>query len=96
MLADEPEDQFLRYALAMELEKAGEHQRSLELLRGLMNDTQRHVPAYFMAGQHLANQDRIEEAREVLSAGINEAHRQGDTHAGAEMREFLANLDSSI
>ena len=26
MLADEPEDQFLRYALAMELEKEGEHE----------------------------------------------------------------------
>jgi len=92
MLADEPEDQFLRYALAMELEKAGEHGGSLELLRGLMNEQPAHVPAFFMAGQHLAKQNRIAEAREVLRAGIEQARRQGDAHAAGEMSDFLAGL----
>lgn len=94
MLADEPEDQFLRYALAMELEKAGEHERSLDYLRGLMKDATPHVPSFLMAGQHLMKQDRIDEAREVLREGIEHARQQGDTHAAGEMSEFLIGLGS--
>lgn len=94
MLADEPQDQFLRYALAMEYEKEGEHERSLEFLRGLMADEPPHVPSYFMAGQHLTKQDRIAEARDVLRTGIEHARQQGNAHAAGEMSEFLAGLGS--
>ena len=94
MLADEPEDQFLRYALALEYEKEGEHERSLEFLRGLMADDPPHVPSFFMAGQHLASQDRVAEAREALRVGIEQARQQGNTHAAGEMSEFLTSLGS--
>ena len=94
MLADEPEDQFLRYALAMEYEKEGDHERSLEFLRGLMSDDPPHVPSFFMAGQHLTKQDRIDEARTILRDGIEQARQQGDLHAAGEMGEFLAGLGS--
>lgn len=94
MLATDPQDQFLRYALAMEYEKEGEHERSLEFLRGLMADDPPHVPSFFMAGQHLTKQDRIAEARDVLRAGIEQARQQGNAHAAGEMSEFLAGLGS--
>lgn len=90
MLIDDPTDQFLRYGLAMELAKAGEHERSLELYRGLQRED--YIPAYFMAGQQLTNLDRINEARSVLRAGIAAADRTGDAHAAREMREYLTNL----
>jgi len=92
MLAQEPADQFLRYALAMELEKEGQHARSLELLRGLMADDPAHVPSFFMAGQHLTKRGLVEEARAVLRDGIERARQQGDHHAAAEMSEFLSGL----
>lgn len=92
MLADDPQDQFLRYALAMEYEKEGQHERSLEFLRGLMADDPPHVPSFFMAGQHLTKQERIEEARAVLRDGIEHARQQGNSHAAGEMSEFLAGL----
>ncbi|GIW90609.1 MAG: hypothetical protein KatS3mg109_1041 [Pirellulaceae bacterium] len=94
MLANEPGDRFLRYALAMELQRDGEHERSLEELRRLMEETPPHVPAFFMAGQQLARLGRIEEARQALRDGIEEARRQGDFHAAGEMSEFLAGLGS--
>ena len=93
MLADSPDDIFLRYALAMELENEEEHERSLELHRGLMNDTPPYVPSFFMCGQQLANLDRIDEARQTLEQGITHAEDQGDLHAVAEMRSFLDSLD---
>jgi hypothetical protein len=92
MLAADPQDQFLRYSLALELEKEGQHESSLELLHGLAADATPYVPAFFMAGQQLTRLSRIEEARQVLTAGVAAARRQGNAHAEREMSEFLAGL----
>lgn|SRR5690606_28160638 len=92
MLAEEPGDQFLRYSLAMELEKEGEHERSLELLRGLMREPPGYVAAFFRAGQQLAGLGRIDEARAALREGIETARAQGNAHAAGEMSEFLTSL----
>jgi hypothetical protein len=92
MLADEPGDQFLRYSLAMELEKEREHEASLSHLAALQSDATPYVPAFFMAAQQLARMERVEESRAVLRTGIDEARRQGDGHAAGEMSEFLAGL----
>lgn len=92
MLADEPGDTFLRYSLALELEKEGDHERSLQGLRGLMADQPPYVPAFFRAGQQLAALSRVEEARAALRDGIEHARQQGDAHAAGEMGEFLGSL----
>lgn len=92
MLAADPQDTFLRYALAMELDKEGEHDRSLALLTELIGGDPPHVPAYFMAGQQLTRLGQIDKARDVLRVGIEEARRQQDHHAAGEMSEFLASL----
>jgi tetratricopeptide (TPR) repeat protein len=92
MLRDEPGDTFLRYSLAMELRSAGEHDDSLKKLSELMHDSTPYVPAFFMAAQQLVELDRIEEARTFLRDGIEEARRQGDGHAAAEMSELLSTL----
>ena len=90
LLAEDPTDQFLRYGLALQLDTAGENERSLELMTGLQRES--YVPAFFMAGQQLTRLDRISEARSVLRDGIAVADRVGDTHAAGEMREFLTSL----
>ena len=92
MLADEPGDTFLRYSLAMELQKEERHEDSLKLLNELTQDDPPYVPAYFMAGQQLGGLRRINEAREILRNGIEEARKQNDHHAAGEMSEFLASL----
>ena len=93
MLIDSPDDTFLRYALAMELESEQEHEESLELHRGLMNDAPPYVPSFFMSGQQLAELDRTEEAIEILKQGIEQAEIQGNSHAASEMKAFLSSLD---
>jgi len=94
MLEDDPQDQMLRYALALELEKEGEHARSLELLQALSDETPAYVPAFFMAGQQLARLARVAEARDIVRRGIDAAREQGDAHAASEMSEFLVSLGS--
>ena len=92
MLADDPADTFLRYSLAMELDKESENDRSLTLLEELTKDDTPYVPAFFMAGQQLVRLDRVSEARAFLRDGIEEARTQGDAHAAGEMSEFLTSL----
>jgi len=92
MLAEQPHDSFLRYALAMEFDKEGAHDRSLELLGDLTRNTPPHVPAFFMAAQQLARLARVAEARTFLREGINAARQQGNTHAASEMSELLMSL----
>ena len=92
MLADDPGDVFLRYSLAMELDKEGDHDASLARFAELTRDDPPYVPAFFMAGQQLARLGRYEEARTVIRDGIQAAKLQGDAHAAGEMSEFLASL----
>ncbi len=77
-LAADPGDQFLRYSLAMELEKEGDHERSLDGLRGLQTDATPYVPAFFMAAQQLVKLSRIAEARDALRSGIEHARQQNN------------------
>jgi predicted Zn-dependent protease len=92
MLQDDPTDTFLRYGLAMEYRSEGNHDASLAKLSELTKDETPYVPAYFMAAQQLADLGRIDEARSFLRDGIDEARRQGDGHAAAEMSELLSSL----
>jgi hypothetical protein len=92
MLADDPSDTFLRYSLAMELDKEGEHDRSLAKFAELTRDDPPYVPAFFMSAQQLARLSRVEEARTILREGIIAAKQQNDQHAAGEMTEFLASL----
>jgi len=93
MLADDPADPFLRYSLAMEMEKEGDHESSQRLMRELMTAEKPYIPAFVMAGQFLVRHGQDEAAREVFTAGVAAARAQGDDHAAGEMSEFLAGLD---
>jgi len=92
MLVDEPGDTFLRYSLAMEYRSEGNHDASIAKLRELTHDQPPYVPAFFMAAQQLVDLGRIDDARTFLRDGIEEARRQGDSHAAAEMSELLSSL----
>ena len=94
MLKDDPEDAFLLYSLAMDHRGAGEIQPALDVFDRLISRETPHVPAYFMSAQMLADQDRVDESRTRLRDGIDEARRQNDSHAAAEMSELLASLGS--
>jgi thioredoxin-like negative regulator of GroEL len=94
MLADDPGDTFLRYSLAMELDKEGRHDESLAKFRELTAGNPPYVAAFFMAGQQLVRLNRIDEARAILRDGVDAARVQNDSHAAGEMSEFLASLGS--
>ena|ERR1700722_16756569 len=92
MLVEDPQDTFLRYSLALELDKEGDHDRSLAGLSSLMTDNPPYAPAFFMAAQQLVRLSRLGEARSALREGIEQARQQGNAHAAGEMAEFLTSI----
>lgn len=91
MLAAEPDDAFLNYALALELAKE-DRGAALQRLADMNARFPDHVPAYFRRGQILAETGDLAGARHVLATGIQVATNSGDDHAAAEMQELLASL----
>ena len=92
MLQDSPEDVFLNYAFAMELAKEGEIQEARAAFAKVRTLQPEYVPAYFQEAQMLAQDDQINEAREILEIGIKVAQETGDDHALGEMTEFAETL----
>ncbi len=92
MLATEPDDTFLNYALALELTKGADRPAGLLRLAEMNARFPDHVPAYFRLGQLLAEDGECDAACAVLKQGMSAAQRTGDDHAAAEMRELLESL----
>jgi predicted Zn-dependent protease len=95
MLADEPDDSFLRYTLAMEMWKTDEQSESLAIFESLTGDKPPHVPAFLMMAQRQAEIGKVDEARETLRVGIEAARDQNNLHAASEMGELLSSLGES-
>jgi len=93
MLQSSPDDQLLRYMLAMELDREGQHEPSLLQFQTLMTATTPYVPAFLMAGQMLMRLNRAADARLVFQTGIRQAELQQNSHAAGEMAGFLATLN---
>ncbi len=93
MLAEDPNDAFLRYALAMEHAGAGDDATAVRCLRELLAVDPTYVPAYLQAGQMLIRLGRTDEARATFRDGMAAAQKQGDAHAFGEMEGMLDGLE---
>lgn len=92
LLANDPEDAFLRYGLAMTCASDGDTEAAQEHFRKLLETHPDYVAGYFQWGQLLARLGEVELATAHLKSGISVADRIGDSHAAREMREFLEML----
>ena len=89
IVAQNPNDAFARYGLAMELANRGELERALEEFKQLLERHPDYSAGYFMAAQQLAKAGRNDEAKEHLTRGIAAAERTRNAHARAEMQAML-------
>lgn len=92
ILAQDPNDAFARYGLAMEYSKAGDVDRALEEFGKLLSAHPDYTAGYFMAAQTLVSTNRVDEARKMLVEGISSARRTGNNHAQSEMTALLEEL----
>jgi predicted Zn-dependent protease len=92
ILAQNPDDTFARYGLAMEHSRDGRIEAALAEFNTLLGKNPDYIAAYQMAAQILAGAQRSEEARSYLERGIAAAERMGNRHAKSEMEMLLALL----
>jgi tetratricopeptide (TPR) repeat protein len=92
MVAQNPNDSFSRYGLAMEYRNGGDLEAAMSEFRSLMAANPDYVAAYFHGGQTLERLGLPEEARDVYQKGIEAATRTGNQHARGEMEAALAML----
>jgi predicted Zn-dependent protease len=85
VLAQNPDDAFARYGLAMEHSRAGNIEAALAEFTALVTKHPNYVAGYQMAAQMLASAERNEDARAWLERGIAAAERSGNQHAKSEM-----------
>ena len=89
-----PTDSFSHYGLAMEYMNADRHEEALATFNKLLGFNPDYASAYYHAGVLLGKLERLEEARQMLSRGMEVAARNGDFHTRGEMEEALHNLSS--
>ncbi len=92
LLADDPDDTFLNYALAKEFVGEGEIEAGIAAFDRVLQLDPNYVPAYFQKGQTLATEGEVEAARDVLIRGIAVAEQVSDAHAAGEMTAYLDTL----
>jgi tetratricopeptide (TPR) repeat protein len=86
-------DSFAWYALALEyksVERVDDAMRAFQRLRETAPD---YVPMYLMAGSMLQAMGRLDEAREWLTSGIEQARQKSDDHAKNEMTDLLDRIN---
>jgi predicted Zn-dependent protease len=91
-VAKKPDDAFSRYGLALECMKDGDSAAAEGHFRALIERNTDYIPGYQMYGQFLAREERNEDARKVLTAGIAAASKAGNQHARSEMEALLNEL----
>ncbi len=93
MLADDPNDPFLRYGLAMEYVSEGNLAQAASCFLELLEVAPDYVPGYLQAGQAFVRLGQRNHARTIWTRGVQAARNKGDQHAAEEMQGFLAGLD---
>ncbi len=91
-VAQKPDDAFSRYGLALECMNTGDSASADRHFRELLERNADYIPAYLIYGQLLARESRVEDARRVLSSGIDAATKARNQHARSEMEALLNDL----
>ena len=92
---EQPDNTFARYGLAMEL--AGtEPAAAWTHFAYLLEHHPEYAATYYHAGAFLTKQGKMEEARKVLSSGLEVTDRQGNRHAHSELQAALDDLNDML
>ena len=85
MLAESPQDPFLRFALAKEFEKEGADADAKDIYAALLADQPEYVGTYYHLGKTLERLNEQAEAWRIYTEGIAITKRLGEKHAMSEL-----------
>ena len=85
-LKNEPNDPFLKYALATEYFNARDYDKALHYYEDLVSGHPDYVGTYYHLGKLYEVLDRKSEAIEIYKSGMLIARKAGDNHAYSELQ----------
>lgn len=86
MLSENPVDNFLQHALALEYIKSGNDEVAQSLFEEILNRDPGYIGSYYHLAKLLERNDKTEGAMKVYEKGMEEAKKAGDNHALGELR----------
>lgn len=89
LLADDANDAFALYGLALEYKAEEDFDAAEPLLRRLIANDPAHHYGYYQLGEVLIATDRLDEAEAVLAAGAARARADGANKAASELLALL-------
>jgi len=89
LLKIDPDDNFIRYALAMEYAGEGKSEHAIEQFRAVIQADPDYVAAYQQLAQLLIDTGDRDAAKQILADGVEAARRQNDPHAADKMQGVL-------
>jgi tetratricopeptide (TPR) repeat protein len=92
LLAADPADTFVLYAMAIELAKVGKHEEALAFFDRCIAADKLYCYAYFHKGRSLEALGRRDDLQTTLTAGVQAAREAGDGKALSEISGYLASL----
>lgn len=95
MLADDPEDKFLRYAIALERRRAGDRAGAAEDLESLLGKDPTFIACYYQLAQVLAEMGRTQDAIQTCDAGALQCLVAGDRKTRTELLSLRGDLEDT-
>lgn len=92
MRAEEPNDAFLRYAIALELKRRGDTEQAMGELEALLRDEPKHIASYYQLALLLIDAGRSPEAIALCEVGSLQCLVTGDRKARQELLALKAGL----
>src|SRR5881397_3912031 len=89
MVAQNPNDSFSRYGLAMEYANSGSLEKAVEEYESLLAFNPDYAAAYYHGGQALEKLGKLDAAREMYRRGLAATRRTGDAHTNSEIQAAL-------
>ena len=93
LLAEDPNDAFLCYGIAMEYAKLGQRTTAIEQVKQLLIAQPDYLGAYYQLGKWLEEEQQTEEAILVYKKGMELAKQQQKRKTENELREALQQLE---
>lgn len=89
LLASDPLDTFVLYALGQEHAKSGEHARAVEFYERCLRVDPAYMYAYYHMARSLESLDRAHDAADALRRALAQPAARSDAKAAGEIRAFL-------
>ena len=93
LIAQQPNESFLFFALAKEFEKLGEYDKAIAHYESIIHKNPEYIGAYYHLGKAYELVEQPEKALAIYQQGMRIAEKIQDLHSLAELKNANTNLE---